>query len=314
MDGGGRLLRAITGRSLREGFSAASTGARPGRWRQARSRVPAPLLRFVDAVPQGSGSLLACCLVVLSFSYGLVRGGHADAFLSAYGDPFHAMGRAAGFELTEISMSGLGDLSEATVLSASGLRTGLALPLIDLEGVRDRLLALPMVRDVELRKNYPHGLALHITEREGFALWQSNGELLVISPDGAVIDKFRGEMPKGTPLVVGEGANLRARALMTLLDAEPTLKTHIQSAIMVGGRRWTLKLDRGIEARLPEEGEAEAITRLASLVREQKLLDRAIVSVDLRMPDRVVMRLTEEALAERTEMLKKLAKVKGSPT
>ena len=101
---------------------------------------------------------------------------------------------------------------------------------------------------------------------------------------------------------------------MALLDAEPSLKTHIQSAVMVGGRRWTLKMDRGIEARLPEDGEAEAITRLASLVREQKLLERSIVAVDLRMPDRVVMRLTEEALAERTEMLKKLAKVKGSPT
>jgi cell division protein FtsQ len=75
-----------------------------------------------------------------------------------------------------------------------------------------------------------------------------------------------------------------------------------------------LKLDRGIEARLPEEGEAEAIGRLASLVREQKLLERAIVAVDLRMPDRVVMRLNDEALAERTETLKKLAKVKGSPT
>ncbi len=314
MDGGGRFLRAITGRGLRAGYSAASMGARPGRWRQARMRVPAPLLALVDLVPYGTGSLLACCLIVLSFSYGLVRGGHADAFLSATGDPFHALGRVAGFELTEISMSGLADLSEATVLSASGLRTGQALPFIDLESVRDNLLALPMVKDVELRKNYPHGLALHVTEREGFALWQSKGELLVISPDGAVIDKFRGDMPKGTPLVVGEGANLRARSLMQFLDAEPLLKPHIQSAIMVGGRRWTLKLDRGIEARLPEEGEGEAIARLATLVREQKLLDRAIVAVDLRMPDRVVLRLSEEALAERADMLKKLAKVKGSPT
>jgi cell division protein FtsQ len=314
MDGGGRLLRALTGRGLRDGFSAAATGARPGRWRQARLRVPAPLLRLVDAVPAGSGSLLACVLVVFSFSYGLVRGGHAEAFLSAYGDPFHALGRAAGFELNEISISGLGDLSEATVLSASGLRAGQALPLIDLETVRDHLLALPMVKDVELRKNYPHGLAIHVTEREGFAVWQTKGELLVISPDGAVIDKFRGEMPKGTPLVVGEGANIRARGLMQLLDSEPVLKTHVQSAVLVGGRRWTLKLDRGIDARLPEDGEAEAIARLATLVREQKLLDRAIVAVDLRMPDRVVMRLTDEALAERTEMLKKLNKVKGSPT
>lgn len=313
MDGGRRLLRQIKDRGLADGFGLAS-GAHRRRWRSGRSRVPDSISRIVDATPQGLGGFLAVVLVGLSFSYGIVRGGHADAFVSAYGDPFHAAGRAMGFDLQQVTMSGLGDLAQSEVLKASGVAVGQALPFIDIDIVRDRLLAIPMVKDAEIRKNYPHGLAIHITEREGFALWQNHGQLSVIAPDGAVIDTFRGDVPAGVPLVVGEGANKRAASLFKLLEAQPDLKSRVTAATLVGARRWTLRLDRGIEARLPEDGEQEALSRLSQLIKEQKLLDRAILAVDLRMPDRVVLRLTEEALAERQEIQKKLAKVKGSPT
>ncbi len=313
MDGGRRLLRQIKEHGFAGGFGMSSAQHRR-RWRSGRSRITESASKLVDATPHGLGGFLATVIVGLSFTYGIVRGGHADAFLSAYGDPFHAVGRYMGFEVQQITMSGLGDLSQADVLKASGLAVGQALPFIDIDAVRDRLLAVPMIKDVEIRKNYPHGMAIHVTEREGFALWQSHGALSVIAPDGAVIDKFRGDVPAGVPLVVGEGANKRAAALFKMLEAQPDLKTRVTAATLVGSRRWTLRLDRGIEVRLPEDGEAEALARLSTLIKEQKLLDRAILAVDLRMPDRVVLRLTEEALAERLETQKKLSKVKGSTT
>jgi cell division protein FtsQ len=313
MDGGRRLLRQIKERGFAGGFGLASAQHRR-RWRSGRSRVTESASQLVDATPHGLGGFLATVLVGLSFSYGIVRGGHAEAFLAAYGDPFHAVGRSMGFEVQHITMSGLGDLTQNDVLKSSGLAVGQALPFIDIDAVRDRLLAVPMIKDVEIRKNYPHGLAIHVTEREGFALWQNHGALSVIAPDGAVIDKFRGDVPAGVPLVVGEGANKRAAALFKMLEAQPDLKSRVTAATLVGSRRWTLRLDRGIEARLPEDGEAEALARLSALIKEQKLLDRAILAVDLRMPDRVVLRLTEEALAERLETQKKLSKVKGSTT
>jgi cell division protein FtsQ len=313
MDGGRRILRQIKERGLADGFGLAANSHRR-RWRSGRSRIPQSVVRFVDATPQGLGGFLAIVIVGLSFTYGIVRGGHADAFLSAYGDPFHAAGRAMGFELQQVTISGLGDLAQSDVLKASGVAVGQALPFIDVDAVRDRLMNVPMIKDAEIRKNYPHGLAIHVTEREGFALWQNHGELNVIAPDGAVIDRFRGDVPAGVPLVVGEGANKRAAALFKLLESQPDLKSRVTAATLVGARRWTLRLDRGIEARLPEEGEAEALTRLSGLIKEQRLLDRAILAVDLRMPDRVVVRLTEEALAERLEVQKKLSKAKGSPT
>jgi len=43
----------------------------------------------------------------------------------------------------------------------------------------------------------------------------------------------------------------------------------------------------------------------ARLEREQKILQKDVIAVDLRMADRVVVRLTEEAMAARLEGLKK---------
>jgi len=66
--------------------------------------------------------------------------------------------------------------------------------------------------------------------------------------------------------------------------------------------------------RLPEGGEAEALHRLAALVRDKKVLEKDVLSIDLRMPDRVVLRLSEEAAAARAEAMKGRLKVKGNPT
>ena len=75
----------------------------------------------------------------------------------------------------------------------------------------------------------------------------------------------------------------------------------------VSGRRWTLKLD-GVDIRLPEVEPGAALARLVELERANRLLEKDIIAVDLRMPDRVVVRLTEEAAAARAEASKKTKK------
>jgi cell division protein FtsQ len=61
----------------------------------------------------------------------------------------------------------------------------------------------------------------------------------------------------------------------------------------------------GIDVRLPEEGAADAVRRLVKLEGEIRLLEKDVIAIDLRMPDRVVVRLTEEAFAARAEAVKK---------
>jgi cell division protein FtsQ len=64
-------------------------------------------------------------------------------------------------------------------------------------------------------------------------------------------------------------------------------------------------MDNGMDVRLPEQGAADALARLVKLEREQKILEKDVLAIDLRMADRVVVRLTEEAALARAEALKK---------
>ncbi len=91
------------------------------------------------------------------------------------------------------------------------------------------------------------------------------------------------------------------------------LGERVKAGTYVSGRRWTLKLD-GVDIRLPETGAAEALARLAKLERDSRILEKDIIAVDLRLPDRVVVRLTEEAAATRAESQKKKPKGKGTET
>jgi cell division protein FtsQ len=93
------------------------------------------------------------------------------------------------------------------------------------------------------------------------------------------------------PLVVGKGAETQVGALLALIATQPNLKLRVKAAVRVGERRWNLRLDNGVEVRLPEEGAEAALGELVRLDREQEILARDIKAIDLRFPDRFIVKL-----------------------
>jgi len=256
-------------------------------------------------VPRFLGTGLALGFFATVAGLGLWQGGHLDSFIRQHGEPHHALARALGLSLDQVTISGISQIRENEVLAAAGLDSKLALAFIDVNDVRVRLERVPLIKSAAVRKLYPNELVIALTEREPHALWQLNGELFIIAADGTVIDLMEDERFVGLPLVVGERANLRNKDYLALLDAAGPLKGRIRAGTLVSGRRWTLKMDNGMDVRLPELGAADALARLVKLEREQKILEKDVLAVDLRMPDRVVVRLTEEAASARAELLKK---------
>jgi cell division protein FtsQ len=70
-------------------------------------------------------------------------------------------------------------------------------------------------------------------------------------------------------------------------------------------------LDNGVIVRLPENDPARALKSLANLEQEAKVLEKDILAVDMREPDRAAFRLSEQAAAARAEMLAKKTPKKG---
>src|SRR5581483_2470170 len=112
------------------------------------------------------------------------------------------------------------------------------------------------------------------------------------------------------PLVVGAGAAQAADAFLTKLVRYPAIAGEVKAAVLVAQRRWTLYLKGGLEVLLPQFEVDAALERLASLERDKKILSRDIANVDLRLPDRVSVRLSDAAAAARDEALKAADKKK----
>jgi cell division protein FtsQ len=106
------------------------------------------------------------------------------------------------------------------------------------------------------------------------------------------------------PLVVGHGAQAKAKEFLALLDRYPTMRDFVHASVLVGERRWNLRLKNGIDVRLPESDVAAALERLVALDREKNLITRDIVAIDLRLADRVTVRLTDAAAQARIDAAK----------
>ncbi|MFI5022275.1 MAG: cell division protein FtsQ/DivIB [Alphaproteobacteria bacterium] len=149
-----------------------------------------------------------------------------------------------------------------------------------------------MTASVERR--WPQLIYVKLAERSPLALWQQGGKIRLIDTVGTVIEGADTGRYANLPFVVGEGAAKAAPAFLAIL-AQSSLAKHVQAAVRVGRRRWNLHLVEGIDVRLPESNPEEALARLADLEAKERLFARDIVMIDLRLPDRLVVRLSPEA-------------------
>ena len=181
----------------------------------------------------------------------------------------------------------------------------------EVEQTRERLKSNPWIADATVLKLYPGELQIGIKEREPFALWQKDRHVCVIAADGTVLEPYVAPHLLQLPLVVGRGADTRAKEFLALLDRYPAMRDVVRASVLVGERRWNLRLKNGVDVRLPETDIAPALERLVALDKEKNLTTRDIVAIDLRLPDRVTVRLSEAAAQARIDAAKDKAKKKG---
>jgi cell division protein FtsQ len=166
------------------------------------------------------------------------------------------------------------------------------------------------VQQATLRKVYPATIEVKLSEREPFAVWQNEGQLTVIEKTGAPIAPFAGTRHAGLPLVVGKGAADLAAGFVGLVARQPELAARVTGYVRVGERRWDLQIDDRITVRLPEGDEAAAIAELVNLDRRSGLLAADIVEVDLRLSDRLFVKLSPDAATARVDAIK--ARIKAA--
>ena len=197
----------------------------------------------------------------------------------------------SGLTLREIVVTGRRDTSPADFARALAAKQGDHLFDVEPQAARQRIEALGWVRSASVRRQFPDTLVVSIVERRPFALWQRSGRVSLIDREGEVISALNLDRFNHLPVIVGQGAPKHVGALVSILARQPTLFGQIEAATRVSERRWDIRLLGGLDISLPEHGVAEAWDLLASLARDHRLLDRDIVAIDLRVKDRLAVRL-----------------------
>ncbi|WFU54102.1 FtsQ-type POTRA domain-containing protein [Bradyrhizobium pachyrhizi] len=323
MDGAGRLTRSLRSLGPQADLRAAAIGAavllreyvgahlarrrrRPAKRPQVIDREPPNryILMVERYLPRRIGLVATLAILFGSLGLGIVKGGHVEEFTTALSDTRNALANTAGFRITTVGINGRKQLSQDEVLAIGGVNGRSSLLFLDADTVRAKLKANPWIADATILKLYPGRLQIDIVERTAFALWQQNGRLSVIASDGAVLEPYVSRRFLNLPLVVGKGADVRAHDFLALLDRYPQVRSVTKAAIFVGERRWNLRLKDGLDVRLPENDVGNALAALSRLDKDEKLFSRDIVAVDMRLPDRLIVQLSEDAGKARDELFK----------
>ena len=203
-----------------------------------------------------------------------------------------------GLTVADITVEGRETTDRETILEALGVGLGTPILAANPTRAKEQLEALPWVRTAVIERRLPDTLYVRLVERKPLALWQHGGKLDLIDREGAVIPVARLDRFAKLPMVVGEGAASHAAELLEMLASEPDLAARVTAAIRVGDRRWNLRIDNTIDALLPPDETASAWSQLARLERSSAILKREVLTIDLRLPDRLVLRVSPESSKE----------------
>ena len=272
---------------------------------------PLRLIAWIERhVPRRAGLIATLCSWPPVPASASSRGGHYDDFVTAVSDTRNAFANSMGFRITTVAINGRRQLSQDEILAIGGVNGRSSLLFLDAAALREKLKSNPWIADATVIKYYPGGLQIDIVERSAFALWQQNGRLSVIADDGAVLEPYVTRRFVSLPLVVGRGAETRARDFLALLARYPQVNSVTLAAVYVGERRWNLRTKDGLDIRLPESDVGNALATLSKLDKEDRLFSRDIVAIDMRLPDRLTVQLSDDAAKAREDQIKKSAKKK----
>jgi len=281
------------------------------RAKSASLPVDEPMRRLMwrlDRLPRWIGSAGASAFLLVSITYGLVEGGHIREVATE-------LTAAGGFAIRQVRISGQKETQEGDIMAMLALPERASIVTFDTAKARARVAANPWIEEVSVRALLPGTLQVSLRERAPMALWQRGKLVSIIDNHGRVITDYIDERFTSLLLVVGHGAQRGASGLIATLDRFPSLKSRLRAAVLVADRRWNLVMENGIEIKLPEGDLEASLAKLERLDDKHGLLKRDIAAVDLRLDDRLVIKLTDDAAMRRKATIgERMKKKPGAET
>ena len=224
-----------------------------------------------------------------------VRAGTLGSAIAEARTAFIAASAEAGLAVHDVAVHGRTATDPDIILKTLGVHRGAPILDIDLMDAKARLEQLPWVASASIERHLPDTLYVRLSERQPMAIWQHDRKFTVIDREGRPLADAAELARRGNrdverlPQVIGANAPAQVQKLLAALDRVQGVHKRLRAATWVADRRWDLTMDNGVVVKLPEGGMLTALRQLADMDATGKVLDRDIVAVDLRQPDRMVL-------------------------
>jgi cell division protein FtsQ len=257
---------------------------------QPRRRAPVPSKLTGPGIKPQTALSLALVVLTAGVALMLATGGRAHAVAEHVESAFAGRLAGVGFQVKSVELEGASRFSIPYILRAAGVTQGEPMLGLDLEEIRQRVEKVGWVKSVRVLRLMPDTLMIAVAERPRLAVWQVDGKSYVIDPTGQIIPEADPGLFVDLPLIVGDGANLSAAALLPELAARPRLMSRLDAVVRVDARRWDLRMKDGSLIQLPAQNEDAALIQLDQLDQKNRLLDLGFQRVDLRDPEMIAVR------------------------
>jgi cell division protein FtsQ len=213
-----------------------------------------------------------------------------------YADLKEAVQQRPEFILSKMDVVGADDQTVADVLTMLPQAFPVSSFDLDLIEMRETVEDLYAVESARIRVGDAGALIVDITPRVPVAVWRDKGTLRLID-QGQVISgiiETRADR-RDLPLIAGDGAHDHLEEALALFQTAAPIKERVRGLVRMGERRWDMVLDKGVRLMLPEAAPIAALDRMIALNEAKDMLNRDIAAVDMRNPDRAVLRMTSDA-------------------
>ena len=203
-----------------------------------------------------------------------------------------------GFEVENVMIEGRTYTDPEILKAIINVQKGEPLFAFNPAQAKQSIEEISWVETAHVERRLPDTLYIKLNERKPLALWQKNKKLKLIDQYGEVIPVTNLEPFKNLVIVIGENAPQHAEELFQTLVGEPEIFKRIESVGLIADRRWDVIFNNDLRVKLPEQDVAFAVSRLAKAQSEDKILDKDLAGIDLRDPQRMIVRTKPGASQE----------------
>jgi cell division protein FtsQ len=205
------------------------------------------------------------------------------------------------FPVTEVVFYGNTHLSEGELRAMTGIGENEGLLAVSSELISARLRQSPWIRDVCIRKDFPHRVLIKIQETSPFAILEMKGRAFLVDEKGKMLEEMKDMVPF-LPVITADPFRNRDN----FLEALNLAKAVRESKVATERNRVEIIADKGPESismvmdnvvvRMGQGDYEQKLRRLLAL--EDEIKKRAIMVdyVDLRFANRVVVKPISEVV------------------